>query len=65
MIAPETLADRTPAERRADEVLAEQRAKGRAKYGKGLDHAEARDWNRMALEEMTDAFQRPSRSGGA
>ncbi len=41
----------TEVERLYDEVLAAQRAKGRAKYGKGLDHTEPRDWLRMALEE--------------
>lgn len=47
----------TPDEKLVDEVLAAQRAKGRAKYGKGLDHTEPRDWNRMALEELADAVQ--------
>ena len=47
----------TPAEAHFDAVLAEQRAKGRAKYGKGLDHTEGRDWNRMALEEAVDLAQ--------
>lgn len=47
----------TPAERLVDQVLAEQRAKGRATYGKGLDHTEPRDWNRMAIEELVDAVQ--------
>lgn len=50
-------ADLTPAERVVDQVLAEQRAKGRAKYGKGLDYTEARDWSRMALEEAIDGMQ--------
>lgn len=47
-------------ERRADEVLEiirEQRRKGRATYGKGLDHRDAYDWQRMAIEELVDAVQ--------
>lgn len=49
--------DLTPAERLVDEVLAAQRAKGRAKYGQGLDHADGHDWPMEALQELADATQ--------
>lgn len=55
-----TPTDLTLPERRADEVLEiirEQRRKGRATYGKGLDHRDAYDWQRMAIEELVDAVQ--------
>lgn len=50
----------TPAEQHVDHVLAtlrKQRAKGRAKYGKGLDHRDAYDWRSEALQELADAVQ--------
>lgn len=49
--------DLTPAEQLVDEVLAKQRAKGRAKYGAGLDAHDGHDWPMEALQELTDATQ--------
>lgn len=48
---------KTPAEQHFDKLLAQRRAVGRNNYGKGLDHAEDRDWNQMALEEALDLAQ--------
>lgn len=47
----------TEAEKRVDEVIAQQRAKGREHYGKGLEHADGHDWNAEALQEVVDAVQ--------
>lgn len=56
--APAPADPRTDAERRYDALLAERRAKGRATYGQGLDHRDARwDWPLMALEEAQDLSQ--------
>lgn len=49
--------DRTVAERRFDELVAERRAKGRKVYGKGLDHDDSFCWKMMALEEALDMGQ--------
>lgn len=52
--------DLTEAERILDEVIAEQRKKGRSHYGKGLsweDGLTTYDWQRMALEEAVDLSQ--------
>lgn len=51
------MTDLTPAEEFVDRVLAEQRAKGRATYGKGLDHRDPLDWRMEALRELADATQ--------
>lgn len=49
--------DLTPAEQLVDEVLAKQRSKVRAKYGKGLDAHDGRDWPMEALQETIDGMQ--------
>ena len=49
--------DRTIAERRFDELVAERRAQGRKTYGKGLDHNGEFCWKMMALEEALDMGQ--------
>lgn len=51
------MADLTPAEKLVDEVLSAQRAKGRAKYGAGLDAHDGHDWPMEALQELADATQ--------
>ena len=48
---------KTLAEQHFDNLLADRRRIGRNTYGKGLDHAEDRDWNQMALEEALDLAQ--------
>ena len=49
--------DRTIAERRFDELVAERRAQGRKTYGRGLDHDDNFCWKMMALEEALDMGQ--------
>ena len=49
--------DRTIAERRFDELVAERRAQGRKTYGRGLDHDDEFCWKMMALEEALDMGQ--------
>lgn len=48
---------KTPAELHFDRLIEERRKVGRNTYGKGLDHAEDRDWQQMALEEALDLAQ--------
>lgn len=48
----------TEAERAFDSFIQTRREQGRATYGQGLDHRDARwSWERMALEELADACQ--------
>ena len=47
----------TPAEAHFDGLIAERRKKGRETYGQGLEHNDAYDWQRMALEEALDLSQ--------
>lgn len=54
---PEAPSDLTEAEKFFDSVVQERRAKGRTTYGKGLDHKDEYDWNRMAMEEAMDLAQ--------
>jgi hypothetical protein len=55
--APVASSDLTEAEKFFDSVVKERRAKGRQTYGKGLDHKDEYDWNRMAMEEAMDLAQ--------
>ncbi len=50
-------AELTLSELLVDSVISVQRAKGREKYGKGLDHADGHDWTQEALQELADAVQ--------
>ena len=49
--------DRTTADRRFDELVAERRVQGRKTYGRGLDHNDNFCWKMMALEEALDMGQ--------
>jgi hypothetical protein len=49
--------ERTEAEKRFDDLVAQRRAAGRKTYGKGLDHTDDYCWKLMALEEALDLSQ--------
>lgn len=48
----------TRAEKLVDRVLREQRSRGRAEYGQGLEHdLRGYDWRMEAVSELVDAVQ--------